>query len=104
MTATERRSRIIRQVCSRFEAEFGGSRPRVFFAPGRVNLIGAHLDYNGGDVLPMALDRGVYVAARLSGDDLVRLRSLDQELTVDVPTQAVPTGPSSRSRQPLRPR
>jgi galactokinase len=41
-----------------------GGEPRVFFAPGRVNLIGAHVDYNGGPVLPLAIDRGTWVLAR----------------------------------------
>ncbi len=71
----------------RVRDEFGrqfDAAPRTFFAPGRVNLIGAHLDYNGGDVLPLAVDRGVYVAARLRDDSRIRLRSLDQALAVDV--------------------
>lgn len=61
-----------------------GAGARLFFAPGRVNLVGAHLDYNGGDVLPLAVDRGIYVAARLRDDDRIRLRSLDLPLVVDV--------------------
>jgi len=56
----------------------------VFFAPGRVNLVGAHLDYNGGPVLPVAVDRGVYVAARLRDDSSVALRSLDVEPPLDI--------------------
>lgn len=72
------------EVARRFLDEFGGSALRVFFAPGRVNLVGAHLDYNGGDVLPLATDLGIYVAARLRPDRRIRLRSLDQESIVDV--------------------
>ena len=53
----------------------GGERPRVFFAPGRANLLGAHLDYNGGSVLPVALSRGTCLALRLRRDGLLRLRS-----------------------------
>lgn len=75
---------VPRRVAAAFREEFQGDAPRVFFAPGRVNLIGAHLDYSGGDVLPLAVDLGVYVAARLREDGLFRLRSLDQPERVDV--------------------
>ena len=70
-------------IGERFRAEFGGAPFRRFFAPGRINLLGAHLDYNGGDVLPMAVDRGIYLAIRARDDGRFRLRSLDQERTVD---------------------
>lgn len=46
-------------------------------APGRVNLLGGHTDYSGGFVLPTTIDRAVYVALRASGDETVRLRSVD---------------------------
>lgn len=60
----------------RFDAEFGrGESVRLFFAPGRVNLMGAHLDYNGGPVMPLAIDRGTFVALRERGDRRIRLRS-----------------------------
>ncbi len=80
-----------------FPGAFGTALPRVFFAPGRVNLVGAHLDYNGGDVLPVAVDRGIYAAARLRDDGLIRLRSLDQPLAVDVAMDAL-AGPSDPAR------
>ncbi len=61
-----------------FRARFG-AEPRVFRAPGRVNLIGEHTDYNGGFVLPMAIDRETVVAAAPREDRRVRLFSLNVE-------------------------
>lgn len=46
-------------------------------APGRVNLLGEHVDYNNGVVLPAAIDRSVSIAARKSGDRIVTLAALD---------------------------
>ena len=61
------------------EREFGrlyGAEPeRVFFAPGRVNLIGEHTDYNGGHVFPAALTFGTLVAVRARKDGRFRLAS-----------------------------
>ncbi len=51
-----------------FHATFDGEPDIVARAPGRVNLIGAHVDYNGGFVLPVAIDRDVVVAARRRED------------------------------------
>jgi galactokinase len=66
----------------RLKAEFQklyGGQPRVFSAPGRVNLIGEHTDYNEGFVLPMAIERRTYVAGAPSGSSRVRVKSLTQD-------------------------
>ncbi len=75
---------LVDAIGDTFRREFGGAAPRLFFAPGRINLLGAHLDYSGGDVLPMAVDRGIYAAARLREDGRLRLCSIDQDLRVEV--------------------
>ncbi|HKY26915.1 MAG TPA: galactokinase [Pyrinomonadaceae bacterium] len=63
-------------LASIFESTYG-ARPRLFSAPGRVNLIGEHTDYNDGFVLPMAINRRTYVAAAAREDRRVRVRTLD---------------------------
>lgn len=59
-----------------FQAHFG-REPRVFRAPGRVNLIGEHTDYNGGFVLPMAIDSECAVAIVRRDDRKIHARSLN---------------------------
>lgn len=52
-------------LLKKFERIYGDSTgARVFFAPGRVNLIGEHTDYNGGHVFPCALTLGTYAVVR----------------------------------------
>jgi galactokinase len=68
------------ELQSRFSALYGGT-PRLFFAPGRVNLIGEHTDYNDGFVLPLSLTQGTLVAARRRDDRLARAFSDNLEET-----------------------
>ena len=76
--------------------ELYGADPRLFAAPGRVNLIGEHTDYNDGFVLPMAIDRSTLVAAARRADRRVRVHSCNMnescEFDLDRP------GPRERGR------
>jgi galactokinase len=66
----------IEQLRAEFFATYAG-QAEIFSAPGRVNLIGEHTDYNQGFVLPMAIERRTYVAAASNGLSRVRVRSLN---------------------------
>lgn len=67
-------------VLKKFEEIFGDTRDvNVYFAPGRVNMIGEHTDYNGGHVFPCALTIGTYAAVRKREDDKLRFYSMNFE-------------------------
>jgi galactokinase len=68
---------VDRQALRQKFQELYGSNARLFRAPGRVNLIGEHTDYNEGFVLPLAIDRSTYVASAARRDRTVRVCSLD---------------------------
>lgn len=65
------------QLRQQFETTFSGVAERTFFAPGRINLIGEHTDYNGGHVFPCAITFGTYGLVRKREDDLIRVYSLN---------------------------
>ncbi len=67
----------IAELLASFRRSFGREAQLVSEAPGRVNLIGEHTDYNDGFVLPVAIDRTVTAAAAPRDDSLVRVHSLD---------------------------
>jgi galactokinase len=72
-----------------FRQQFGEEPDFVAHAPGRVNLLGEHVDYNGGFVLPVAIDRATYVAVRASGTSRTSLLALDLVETTSFDPQNV---------------
>lgn len=69
---------MLKDLQKKFYEKFGpGGDIRAYFAPGRVNLIGEHTDYNGGHVFPCALTIGTYGMARLRHDDKIRFYSMN---------------------------
>ncbi len=67
----------IEKVRSRFVKHFDGKTGNVYFAPGRINLIGEHTDYNGGFVFPGAVNCGIMAEARANDTDTVMAYSID---------------------------
>lgn len=68
------------KIVEKFKEIFGDSGEiKAYFAPGRVNLIGEHTDYNGGHVFPCALTIGTYAAARKREDKIIRFYSMNFE-------------------------
>ncbi len=69
-----------KEVLEKFTEVFGDAEgAKVYFAPGRVNLIGEHTDYNGGHVFPCALTIGTYGVARKREDKVLRFYSMNFE-------------------------
>lgn len=58
-----------------FRQNFGSAPARSYFSPGRVNLIGEYTDFNGGNVMPAAIDLGTYFAARPNGTNTINVIS-----------------------------
>jgi galactokinase len=80
-----------------FQDRFGATPVWLAVAPGRVNLIGEHTDYNGGYVLPLAIDRHVAIAAGpAAAGRRLRVWSAALETSVDIPTGGV-LGPGEPS-------
>lgn len=76
--------RIAENTRSAFETKFGYLPDGVWSAPGRVNLIGEHTDYNEGFVLPFAINRRTYAAIAVRQDSLVRVSSTFAEGIVEI--------------------
>ena len=68
----------VQELKTAFETAYGQVADAVYFAPGRVNLIGEHTDYNGGSVFPCALSFGTYLLLRKNNEKFVNFRSLNQ--------------------------
>lgn len=81
------------EMLSLFKEEYGVTDKEVytFLSPGRVNLIGEHIDYNGGFVFPAALTVGIYGALTLRDDNIIRMRSknVEGEVIIDLNNELV---------------
>ena len=71
------------QIAGRFDELTGHPPAGVWAAPGRINLIGEHTDYNGGYVLPFAIEQSALLAVRPRADERWRYSSLDLDSTVE---------------------
>lgn len=67
----------VNAMINEFSSRFGRNPEHIFFCPGRVNLIGEHIDYNGGKVMPCAISLGTYLAISKNKDKLLRFHSLN---------------------------
>ena len=74
-------------MINEFSSRFGKSPEHIFFCPGRVNLIGEHIDYNGGKVMPCAISLGTYLAISKNKDKLLRFHSLNFPETIELHLQ-----------------
>jgi galactokinase len=83
---------LAKQTAEAFESKFGYAPTGVWSAPGRVNIIGEHTDYNEGFVLPIAINRATYAAIAMREDNTARVASTFSDevvvLTIDQLGQA----------------
>ncbi|CAM3656030.1 galactokinase [Mucilaginibacter galii] len=75
------------QLKQQFETLFDQEALETYFCPGRVNLIGEHIDYNGGLVMPCAINFGTWMLLSPNEDNVFRFRSVNFEETYDIGVQ-----------------
>ncbi|MBT4526975.1 MAG: galactokinase [Deltaproteobacteria bacterium] len=82
---------MFEQLEKKFYETYGKSNfpVKAFFVPGRVNLIGEHIDYCGGKVLPATLQMATYAIARKTGDSIVRMKSTFRDKQVDFSVESI---------------
>ena len=76
---------VAESVLKKFTQKFTGS-PKLYFSPGRINLIGEHIDYNDGYVMPAAIDKGIYYAIAENQTDTIQFYAIDfdEQYTVSI--------------------
>jgi len=77
-----------KQIVEKFAEKFGNT-PRLFFSPGRINLIGEHIDYNDGFVMPAAVDKGIWFAIAPNNTDTVNFYSVDLDESYSTSLSAI---------------
>ena len=76
-----------------FEKAYGRKAEKIYFAPGRVNLIGEHVDYQGGSVFPCALSFGAWLLIAPNDDKVLRFKSLNMPQTYEIAINALAPQP-----------
>lgn len=71
-----------------FEEKFK-EKPHLFYSPGRINLIGEHIDYNDGFVMPAAINKGIFFAIALNNSEKINCYSIDFDESISVPLSEV---------------
>lgn len=71
------------KVKAAFNKKFKGE-PHLFYSPGRINLIGEHVDYNDGFVMPAAIDKGIYFAITLNNSENINFYSIDFDENISI--------------------
>jgi galactokinase len=83
---------MVHDIVQKFKSVYG-REPRVFRSPGRVNLIGEHVDYNDGFVLPAAIDKQIYFCIAPNQLDRTRVYSYDLKKTAEFDLQNIEPDP-----------
>lgn len=82
------------KTIQKFEHHFGSAHGAlVYFSPGRVNIIGEHIDYNGGLVFPAAINLGIYAVAKENNENEIRIRTADfpgEEVRINLSREIAP--------------
>ena len=76
-----------------FEQAYGKKAEKMYFSPGRVNLIGEHTDYNGGCVFPCALSFGAWLLLAKNNDKVLRFRSMNMPQVYEIAIDAIAPQP-----------
>ncbi|MEO5501622.1 MAG: galactokinase [Ginsengibacter sp.] len=76
------------EVLKAFREKFPGE-PQVYFSPGRINLIGEHVDYNDGYVMPGAIDKGIWYAFALNESEVINFYSIDFKEALSINIHAI---------------
>ncbi len=79
---------IVTNVLNEFKKRFA-TTPKTYYSPGRINLIGEHIDYNSGFVMPAAINKGIYYAVAPNNSDTVNIYALDFKETYSVTLNAI---------------
>ena len=87
----------VTELKTAFNETYGKQAEAVYFSPGRVNLIGEHIDYNGGFVFPCALSFGTYLLISKNTDKKMRFKSLNQPEIVELELNQLTTPLEGRS-------